>query len=45
MKSLVIDTSSSRTTVGLFDGTTLIYAEHHDGATAHAEAQIGRAHV
>ena len=38
MKSLVIDTSSSRTTVGLFEGTSLIFAGHHDGATAHAEA-------
>ena len=38
MKSLVIDTSSARTTVGLFDGTTLIFEGHHDGATAHAEA-------
>jgi len=36
--SLVIDTSSARTTVALFSGVNLIYESHHNGATEHAEA-------
>ncbi|MEY2872226.1 MAG: hypothetical protein RL526_366, partial [Actinomycetota bacterium] len=38
MNSLVIDTSTNRTSVGLFSGNELIYNGFHDGATAHAEA-------
>jgi len=38
MNSLVIDTSTNRTSVGLFSGNDLIYNGFHDGATAHAEA-------
>jgi len=38
MNSLVIDTSTNRTSVGLFSGNELIYSGFHDGATAHAEA-------
>ncbi len=38
MNSLVIDTSTNRTSVGLFSENALIYSDFHDGATAHAEA-------
>ncbi|MBU3752792.1 MAG: tRNA (adenosine(37)-N6)-threonylcarbamoyltransferase complex dimerization subunit type 1 TsaB, partial [Candidatus Nanopelagicaceae bacterium] len=38
MNSLVIDTATNRTSVGLFAGNDLIYSGFHDGATAHAEA-------
>jgi len=38
MNSLVIDTATNRTSVGLFAGNNLIYSGFHDGATAHAEA-------
>jgi tRNA threonylcarbamoyl adenosine modification protein YeaZ len=38
MSSLVIDTATNRTSVGLFTGNDLIYSGFHDGATAHAEA-------
>lgn len=38
MKSLVIDTSTNRTSCALFSGTALIFDGHHDGATEHAEA-------
>lgn len=36
--SLVIDTATNRTSVGLFHGAEPLFAEFHDGATAHAEA-------
>ncbi|GDX15492.1 tRNA (adenosine(37)-N6)-threonylcarbamoyltransferase complex dimerization subunit type 1 TsaB [Actinomycetes bacterium] len=35
---LVIDTSTSRTSVGLISDNKIIWSEHEDGATAHAEA-------
>jgi tRNA threonylcarbamoyl adenosine modification protein YeaZ len=35
---LVIDTSTSRTSVGLLSDNKVIWSEHEDGATAHAEA-------
>ena len=38
MNSLVIDTSTTRTSCALFVGSTLQYEGHHDGATEHAEA-------
>lgn len=38
MTSLVIDTSTTRTSVALFEGSSLLYSGHHDGATEHAEA-------
>jgi tRNA threonylcarbamoyl adenosine modification protein YeaZ len=38
MTSLVIDTATSRTSVGLFDGATPLFAGRHDGATEHGEA-------
>lgn len=38
MISLVIDTSTNRTSVGLFHRNEIIFNEFHDGATAHAEA-------
>ena len=38
MNSLVIDTATNRTSVGLFAGNDLIFSGFHDGATAHAEA-------
>ena len=38
MNSLVIDTSTTRTTVALFKDSELLFADHHDGATEHAEA-------
>ena len=38
MNSLVIDTSTHRTSVGLFRGTIELFTGFHDGATAHAEA-------
>ena len=38
MISLVIDTSTNRTSVALFDENRLIHSGFHDGATAHAEA-------
>ena len=37
MNSLVIDTSSTRTTVALFRDAQLLFESHHDGATEHAE--------
>ena len=36
--SLAIDTSTSRTSVGLIVNNELIWSGHEDGATAHAEA-------
>lgn len=38
MISLVIDTSTNRTSVGLFHRNEELYLGFHDGATAHAEA-------
>jgi len=38
MNSLVIDTSTTRTSCALFSGTNLRFEAHHDGATEHAEA-------
>lgn len=38
MTTLVIDTATSRTSVGLFDGATPLFAGRHDGATEHGEA-------
>ena len=38
MKSLVIDTATTRTSCALFNGIELLYIGHHDGATEHAEA-------
>ena len=38
MISLVIDTSTNRTSVALFHDNNLVYSGFHDGATAHAEA-------
>ena len=38
MISLVIDTSTNRTSVALFDENRLVHSGFHDGATAHAEA-------
>jgi len=38
MNYLVIDTSTSRTSCALFTNNELLFAEHHDGATEHAEA-------
>lgn len=38
MTTLVIDTATSRTSVGLFDGVTPLFAGRHDGATEHGEA-------
>lgn len=38
VNSLVIDTSTNRTSVGLFVGANELFAGFHDGATAHAEA-------
>lgn len=38
MNSLVIDTSTTRTSCALFSGTTLLFEGNHDGATEHAEA-------
>lgn len=38
MISLVIDTSTNRTAVGLFHRNEQLYSGFHDGATAHAEA-------
>ena len=35
---LVIDTSTSRTSVGLISQNKIIWSEYEDGATAHAEA-------
>ena len=35
---LVIDTSTSRTSVGLISDNKIIWSEYEDGATAHAEA-------
>ena len=37
MISLVLDTSSIRTTVALFRDTKLLFESHHDGPTEHAE--------
>ncbi len=36
--TLVIDTATNRTSVGLFHGHEMLYSGFHDGATAHAEA-------
>jgi tRNA threonylcarbamoyl adenosine modification protein YeaZ len=36
--SLVIDTSTTRTSCALFAGSELLFESHHDGATEHAEA-------
>ena len=36
--SLVIDTATNRTSVGLFHGAEPLFTGFHDGATAHAEA-------
>lgn len=38
MKSLVIDTATTRTSVALFTDGILTYTGFHDGATEHAEA-------
>lgn len=38
MNSLVIDTSTTRTSCAVFSGSKLLFAGHHDGATEHAEA-------
>jgi tRNA threonylcarbamoyl adenosine modification protein YeaZ len=38
MISLVLDTSTNRTSVGLFHRNELLFSGFHDGATAHAEA-------
>ena len=38
MNSLVIDTSTTRTSCALFADNSLIYSGFHDGATEHAEA-------
>ena len=38
MTTLVIDTATSRTSVGLFDGALPLFAGRHDGATEHGEA-------
>ena len=38
MNSLVIDTSTTRTSCAVFSGSRLLFAGHHDGATEHAEA-------
>jgi tRNA threonylcarbamoyl adenosine modification protein YeaZ len=38
MNSLVIDTSTTRTSCATFVGNDLLFANHHDGATEHAEA-------
>ncbi len=38
MTSLVIDTATSRTSVGLFEGAVPLFAGRHDGATEHGEA-------
>ncbi len=38
MISLVIDTSTNRTSAALFQDNNLVYSGFHDGATAHAEA-------
>ncbi|MFM8898127.1 MAG: tRNA (adenosine(37)-N6)-threonylcarbamoyltransferase complex dimerization subunit type 1 TsaB, partial [Actinomycetota bacterium] len=37
MISLVIDTSTNRTSVALFENSQLLFSGFHDGATAHAE--------
>ena len=38
MSSLVLDTSSTRTIVALFNGAREIYSDFHEGATEHGEA-------
>ncbi len=38
MTTLIIDTATSRTSVGLFDGPIPLFAGRHDGATEHGEA-------
>ena len=38
MTTLIIDTATSRTSVGLFDGSIPLFAGRHDGATEHGEA-------
>jgi len=36
--SLAIDTSTSRTTVGIIDGNTVLFEKFHEGATDHGRA-------
>ena len=38
MNSLVIDTSTTRTSAAVFASSQLLFEGHHDGATEHAEA-------
>ena len=38
MNSLIIDTSTNRTSCALFAGYSLLFSGFHDGATEHAEA-------
>ena len=38
LNSLVIDTSTARTSCAVFRGSQLLFSGHHDGATEHAEA-------
>jgi tRNA threonylcarbamoyladenosine biosynthesis protein TsaB len=38
MNYLVIDTSTSRTSCALFSDNELLFSQHHDAATEHAEA-------
>jgi tRNA threonylcarbamoyl adenosine modification protein YeaZ len=38
LNSLVIDTSTTRTSAAVFRGSQLLFSGHHDGATEHAEA-------
>jgi len=38
VNSLVIDTSTTRTSAAVFAGSKLLFEGHHDGATEHAEA-------
>ncbi|MEY3722537.1 MAG: hypothetical protein RLZZ35_407, partial [Actinomycetota bacterium] len=38
LNSLVIDTSTTRTSAAVFAGSQLLFQGHHDGATEHAEA-------
>jgi len=37
MKSLIIDTSTDRTSCAIFEGESLLYSGYRDGATEHAE--------
>ena len=36
--SLAIDTSTSRTIVGIIDGNTVLFEKFHEGATDHGRA-------